>query len=674
METERLTFRHWKEEDAPLLYSYAKDPDIGPLCGWMPHQDEEESRNVILHVFNTEECRAIVLKETGLPIGTIELKKDTPQLQSEYECEVGCWLARDYWRKGIMSEATQWVLKRAFEELGMKKVYWCWFEGNTASEKTAEKAGFQLQYIIKDMEVPLLKTKKTICVSSLSKERYEQLHPSKEQMIQIYEKWEEKLNAYHFAMTLIGIDANDRPPLDGAEVRNRHTSLLASDLFRIEKDPQIPSIIEKLLKEKDLDPVFRRRLELRFKGIERMKNVPEEAYSAFRKALVESEQAWLKYKQTADWNSYYPYLEKLVNEQMNLLSYRKDSRSNYDILLDDNEEGWNTQRYDAFFDEVKKELVPLIHAISGKEETDDSFLHQSFDIDEQRKLMKEILEYLGFTEKWGKLGESEHPLTTWIAENDVRITTKYREHDAAAGILSTVHETGHAWFVHNVDEKYDGTLIVSGISAAMHESQSRLCENHLGRTEGFWKANYPKLQKHFPEQLGNISFETFMKALNKVKATYVRTEADELTYPLHILIRYEIEKELFSGNLQVKDLETVWNRKYKEYLGLDVPDAKQGILQDMHWPYAYFGYFPTYALGSAFAAQINETMKKQIDVQKLLEESKYETIMAWLKEHVQKDGAMNSSLEVIEQATGELFNPANYTAYLKEKYTRIYNL
>ena len=432
METERLTFRHWKEEDAPLLYSYAKDPDIGPLCGWQPHKDEQESLSIIKSVFTPEECWAIVLKETGQPVGTIELKLNTNNTQGDDECEVGCWLGKPYWRKGIMSEATQWVLKRAFEELGMNRIYWAWFEGNTASQKTAEKAGFVPLRKIRNMFVPHLHTSKNSYVAVLTKERYEQLHPSKEEMIKTYEQWEEKLNAYHFAMTLIGIDANDRPPLDGAAVRNRHTSLLASELFRIEKDPWIPVIMERLLKEDDLDPVFRRRLELRFKGIERMKNIPEEAYSAFRKALVE------------------------------------DERSDYDILLDDNEEGWNKERYDAFFEEVKKELVPLIHAISEKEETDDSFLHQTFDVDEQRKLMKEILEYLGFTEKWGKLGESEHPLTTWIAENDVRITTKYREHDAAAGILSTVHETGHAWFVHNVDSKYDGTLIVSGIRSLIY--------------------------------------------------------------------------------------------------------------------------------------------------------------------------------------------------------------
>jgi len=495
-----------------------------------------------------------------------------------------------------------------------------------------------------------------------------------EELIKRYEEWEKKLNAYRFAMTLIGIDANDRPPLNGAPLRAKHTSFLAGELFRIQNDESIPEITEELLADETLDPVLRRRLQLRQKGFRRMGNVPEDVYLAYHDALQQSERAWLKYKQTADWESYYPYLEKLVEMQKKLLTYRNDNRHPYDILLDDNEEGWNMERYDAFFEHVKKELVPLIHKINEAEEIDDSFLHQSFDTDEQRKLMKEILEYLGFTNEWGKLGESEHPLTTWISVNDVRITTKYREHDAVAGILSTVHETGHAWFTHNVDEKYDGTMIVSGISAAMHESQSRLCENHLGRTEGFWRANWPKLQKHFPTQLEGISFEEFMHAFNKVKCSPVRTEADELTYPLHILIRYEMEKDLFSGKTEVKDLEKIWNEKYKEYLGVDVKDAKEGILQDMHWPYAYFGYFPTYALGSAFAAQIAHTMEQQIDVQTLLAESKYTEVTAWLKEHVQKDGAMYSSLETVKRATGEDFTPEYYTDYLRKKYSAVYNL
>ena len=495
-----------------------------------------------------------------------------------------------------------------------------------------------------------------------------------EELIARYEEWEKKLNAYRFAMTLIGIDANDRPPLNGAPLRAKHTSLLAGELFRIQNDESIPEITEELLADETLDPVLRRRLQLRQKGFRRMGNVPEDVYLAYHDALQQSERAWLKYKQTADWERYYPYLEKLVEMQKKLLTYRNDNRHPYDILLDDNEEGWNMERYDAFFEHVKKELVPLIHKINEAEEIDDAFLHQSFDTDEQRKLMKEILEYLGFTNEWGKLGESEHPLTTWISVNDVRITTKYREHDAVAGILSTVHETGHAWFTHNVDEKYDGTMIVSGISAAMHESQSRLFENYLGRTKAFWEYLYPRLAAHFPEQLGNVSVDQFVNAINVAKRSLIRTEADELTYPMHILIRYEIEKGLFDGSISTEGLDETWDAMYEKYLGIKADRASEGILQDVHWSDGSFGYFPTYALGSAFSAQFVKKMREEMDVDEALRSGHFEKCVAWLKEHIHRYGCRYDAPEIMRIATGSDFDVNNYLDYLEEKYTNLYHL
>ena len=489
-----------------------------------------------------------------------------------------------------------------------------------------------------------------------------------------FEEWEKKLNAYQFALTVIGLDANDRPPVSGAAVRNEHTAFLHGELFSLENDPQMYAVMEELMKDEDLDQVTRRKVQLRLKNASRIHDVPKDEYIAFQKVLSESEQAWLKYKKTADWQSYAPYLERLVEAQKKLLSYRHDERDPYDILLDDNEEGWNRERYDAFFAALKERLVPLLKRIMEQPVPDDSFLHRFYPADRQREFMRQILDYVGFTPDWGKLGESEHPLTTWISENDVRFTTKYREHDPVAGILSTVHETGHAWYAHDVDPAYDDSVIVSSIGAGMHESQSRLCENHLGRSESFWKANFPKLQKHFPNQLGGVSFDEFMRAVNLVRPSLIRTEADEVTYPLHIMIRYEIEKDLFSGRLSAAGLEKTWNEKYREYLGLEVPDAASGILQDMHWPYAYFGYFPTYALGSAFAAQFYSRMAEDIDVSALLEAGQWPQIMAWLKEHIHRYGALYPSSEVMEKATGRPFDPQYYITYLQEKYSRIYGL
>ncbi len=243
-----------------------------------------------------------------------------------------------------------------------------------------------------------------------------------------------------------------------------------------------------------------------------------------------------------------------------------------------------------------------------------------------------------------------------------------------SAILSTVHEVGHATYEHDIDPKYDGMILSNGVSSGMHESQSRLFENYLGRTLSFWKANYPILQKYFPKQLEGITVEQYVDAINASTPSLIRTEADELTYPMHILIRYEIEKGLFNGTIPVEKLNETWNKMYKEYLGVDVPNDRDGILQDVHWSDGSFGYFPTYALGSAFSAQFMKAMRKDIDVDELLENNKFDEIIAWLKEHIHQYGCRYTAEEIMLKATGEPFNPDYYLDYLEEKYTKLYNL
>ena len=241
-------------------------------------------------------------------------------------------------------------------------------------------------------------------------------------------------------------------------------------------------------------------------------------------------------------------------------------------------------------------------------------------------------------------------------------------------ILSTVHEVGHAYYEHNIDPKYDGMILSDGVSSGMHESQSRLCENYLGRSRAFWEYHYPRFQRHFPNELENISLEEFYRAINLSEPSFVRTEADELTYPLHIVIRYEIEKGLFNGTISTENLDQTWNAKYKEYLGLDVPNDRVGILQDVHWSDGSFGYFPTYALGTAFAAQFMHAMRKDLDVDSLLQNNRYDSIMQWLKEHVQHYGCLYDAGEIIKRATGEEFNVKYFLDYIEEKYTKLYAL
>ena len=505
------------------------------------------------------------------------------------------------------------------------------------------------------------------------------MEQSTQELLAYFHAWEEKAAAYRFALTMIGLDANQHPPTDGRAYRERCTQVLRQEAFRLQRDPKITEVLKALVKAEDLGAAERRMAEIWLSVFEKNENVPEDLYLAYHHALAVSEAAWQKMKGTASYAAYEPYLRELVRLQKELTSSRLRGKGEneggiFETLLRDHQADWGMERYDAFFAQMKERILPLIRKIAAARPIDGSRIQGDFPVEVQRVYMQSILAYLGYTDAWGKMGESIHPLTTGICRNDIRFTTKYRPNHIIKGVLSTVHECGHAWYGHNVDPEYDGTAIMSGISAAMHESESRLLENHLGRTKAFWEANYPALQQTFEKPFGALSLDEFYEAMNAVQPSPVRTEADEVTYPIHILIRYEIERELFEGTLSTEELEKVWNEKYKAYLGVEVRNSEEGIMQDMHWPYAYFGYFPSYALGSAIAAQIDCAMRKEIPVDEYLRSGQFARIAAWLKEKVQHDGALHSMDEILIRATGEAFNAEYYFRYLEEKYAALYDL
>lgn len=487
---------------------------------------------------------------------------------------------------------------------------------------------------------------------------------NREEKIQAFLAWEKKITARQMALTIIGVDAVDVPPRRGSAWRNAQTSELYGELFALKNDKAMYDIRGELLKEKDLDFPLRRRLEIFQKEADRLKNVPQDFYRTYQTILSESEEAWLRAKADNDYASYAPLLKKLIQAHSDLISMRDSPLSLYDRMLDDHEPGLTAKKCDAFFDACKKTLLPLIHRISPIETP---VFAKDYPIDRQRQFMITVLAYVGFTDDWGKMTESEHPVTTGICKNDVRFTNHFRLHNPADAVLSAVHETGHAWYIHNIDPAFDGTVLLTEIPASMHESQSRFCENCLGRSEAFWSVIYPKLQDTFPENLRDVTETDFLKQVNAVRPSLIRTLADEVTYPIHIAIRYELERDLFAGKLSVNDLEDAWNSLYKEYLGVDVPDPARGILQDMHWPYAYFGYFPAYALGSAYASQFYHAMCKDIDPDALLRESRYTDITAWLGEHIQKYGCLYDPEDILKMSTGEAFNPAYYLNDLKAR-------
>ncbi|MBO5994666.1 MAG: carboxypeptidase M32 [Firmicutes bacterium] len=489
---------------------------------------------------------------------------------------------------------------------------------------------------------------------------------SVDEKIKEFRVWEKRLSAYQMALSLMEIDQINGSPEEGAEYRGDRSAILYGEFMRLLQDDKMYEIICDLKDSDEVaDPDLKREIELHYESLTKERNIPPEEYEAFRKDLDRSTLQWLRAKKEEDFEGYAPYLQKVIDGYKKLTMLQDSPLGLYDRMLDDHQKGWNMKRYDEFFGHVKERVVPLIKDVSGRQPL--PVFNGSYPADGQRRVMKKVLQLLGVTDSWCRVTESEHPLTSFVSKGDIRFTTKYRLNDPTQAILSTVHESGHAWFGHNVDAKYDGTIIGASISAGLHESQSRLCENHMGRSKAFWTKVYPWLKEEFPEQFRGLGFDDLYRGLMTVQPSLIRTESDEVTYPIHIMIRYELEKEIFEGGLMAADLLDAWADKYEEYLGLRPDRPSVGVLQDMHWPYAYFGYFPTYALGSAFAAQFYEAMCRDIDPEKLILEDRYTEIMAWLRDHVKKYANRYPADEILKMATGEEFNDEYYLRHLMRK-------
>lgn len=496
----------------------------------------------------------------------------------------------------------------------------------------------------------------------------------KEDLLAYYKAYKERTNAYQLAMNTLYFDQATIAPKKGAAFANKAMSVLAGENYSIATDPKAIQKIEELSKEEDLSPELKKELTLLLNDLEEERNVPKEVFVSFTKAVADSETAWHEAKEKSDYQLFKPYLKEVIEKQKEVLTYSKKDATPYDILLDRFQLGMNMEKYDVFFDKIKTDLIPFIKEIKEKgKKIDDSILHSDFDINEQEAFMLELNNYMQVDGKECYMGTTEHPFTSFFSAHDVRITTHYYEDKLMSAILSTVHEYGHALYGLQVNNDYEGTTLSSDIGYAMHESQSRLMENHIGRSKAFWSVNLPKLKKHFP-QLKDIDLDTFMEMINVSYPSLIRTEADELTYPLHILIRYELEKKIFNEGVDYDELDKMWADKYEEYLGIRPQNDAEGILQDMHWGAANLGYFPTYALGSAFAAQFYHQMEKDIDVEAALLNNEFDKIAGWLKENIHQYGAYKDADQLMKDVTGEAFDPQYYIDYLINKFKKVYQI
>lgn len=407
--------------------------------------------------------------------------------------------------------------------------------------------------------------------------------------------------------------------------------------------------------------------------------IPDQEYKAYSNLVSRATNVWVKAKKEKDFQIFAPTLTEIVNYKRKFAQYQdqksKEKKSClYDYLLEEFEPGFTVEILDTFFENLKKVLLPMLPKVwKASAEIPGAFSKEHYPKEEQMAVCKYLSKYLGFDFERGVMAESAHPFTTNLHKNDVRITNHFYEDNPESAIFSAIHETGHGLYELGIADSIALSIVGTGTSMGMHEGQSRFWENVIGRRESFWKGCFDILQQHFPKQMENVELKTFVAGINKSTPGMIRTEADELSYSLHIIIRYEVEKQLINGTLEVDQLEDAWNRLYEEYFGIVPRDAAEGVLQDVHWSCGDFGYFPSYAIGTAISAQMYAHLKKQMPIEQYLEEGNIRPIREYLKEHIYQYGMCKDTDTLLRDMTGEGFAPQYYLKYLEEKANRILN-
>jgi len=489
-----------------------------------------------------------------------------------------------------------------------------------------------------------------------------------------YKSHMQKLADVEYSIGVLSWDKEVNLPKKGAAFRSRQVATLAGIAHNIFTDKVFGETLKALDENgNDLTAGEAKNVALTRKDYERSSKFSEEFVMRSSQVTSETYHAWLKAREANDYSLYEEALGKMVEikrEAAEIIGYEGHP---YDALLDEFEPGYTSAQLDTLFADVKAKLVKFAADIRSKKQVSNDFVFQHFDKDEQWELGLDLLAKMGYDFDAGRQDVSPHPFTINFSPEDVRVTTRVDENDLANMVWSCIHEGGHALYEQGLKPEEYGLPLGRAISLGIHESQSRLWENNVGRSLSYWKAHYPALQERFPEQLKSVSLEDFWKGINRIEPNLIRTEADELHYHFHVMIRYEIEKGLVEGSISTKGLDKVWNAKYKEYLGVDVPDANQGILQDIHWAHGSLGYFPTYSLGSFYAAQFYAQAEKDIpDLTAQVEAGDTSKLLAWLREKIHVHGKMYDANELCVRITGEELNFQYFMDYIEGKYGGIY--
>jgi carboxypeptidase Taq len=470
------------------------------------------------------------------------------------------------------------------------------------------------------------------------------------------------------AATLLFWDQRVMMPPGGSEARADALATVSRLTHERFVDPEMGNLLEDLkgLEETfDYDSDDACLIRVTRRDFEKAVRVPPELTGEIRRASALAVADWGAAKANADYDAMRPHLEKHLELKHRYVECFDTPEETYDVLLDDFEPGMKTAEVRAIFDTLKEELLPLVKEIGEAGDVDDSFLTGEFDPDVQRAFSLEIVRRFGFTDEEWRLDTTAHPFMTTPGHGDVRLTTNFRPNDLTS-LFASMHEFGHGVYEWGVAAELSRTPLGSGVSLGVHESQSRTWENLIGRSRPFWRFFYPRLQEHFP-QFGSVDEEAFYRAVNKVHPSLIRIDADEVTYNMHIILRFELEQELIEGRVDLADLPEAWNARMDEYLGIEVPSAREGILQDMHWPSGSMGYFPTYALGNVISVQIWDRLREDVDVDEQMERGEFDEIREWLRSRLYVLGRKFEPQETIERVTGSRIDPAPYVRYLREK-------
>lgn len=487
---------------------------------------------------------------------------------------------------------------------------------------------------------------------------------------------QQKLAAYEHAMAILQYDGSTTAPKETAANRGVSLSVLSEEVYKLSTCDDTVEILEFLdLNKEKLDAKTNRMVYLMLKDLREMKKIPMKEYVAYQQLLVEVDDVWHRAKEASDFEMFRPLLEQLFETNKRFAHYVSPEKDAYDYCLNQYEEGLNKKTLDEFFSKLRENIVPLLKKISAVPQVDDSVRFGSFSDEKQEELAYYLMKTIGLDLGHVGLSTTEHPFTISLgSHHDVRITTKYVPDDFVCSMYSVIHEGGHALYDTGSAEDLAYTVLDGGTAMSIHESQSRFYENIIGRSRAFCNYVFPFLQQLFPAELKDRTADELYIAVNKAEPSLIRTEADELTYSLHVMIRYELEKRVMAGELEVKDLPKEWNKLYKEYLGIDVPDDKHGVLQDSHWSGGLIGYFPSYALGNAYGAQFLSKMKETVDVDACIEKGDFEPINKWNRENIWQYGRLYTPAEILNRVLGTDFNADYYIAYLTDKVKDIYGV